>query len=192
LKSKTKAELISEHFNIFPVSTRDQLIKLYFDGDMNKLRHANLVLLRLREKNLLKADTSRQPYIYYSVNTKFRWSSAKLEHQLAIVNFYIWLVTYKKEPVEILGCEVGFGQGFPRPDLVLVYRGEIRFVEVQRSRISEKEFAKKIKGYERLYVEGKHRMFTNDKPIVWVITPQPYHIQARIPVKQTIIRLENI
>jgi hypothetical protein len=187
----TKESKVLDHFKTFPVSSRDQIQKLFFPRQSQ--RYVNAVLLRMREKNLIDVNTEIKPYVYFARGARVHKRSSKLEHHLACVDFFIWLKEQakrkKKIPPVVLAYEPSFGRGFSSPDLILSFHGETLFVEIQRTKISSQRMQQKIKGYEELYVSGKTEFYTLKKPIVWIITREPYQIDSELDVRQTFLAL---
>lgn len=187
----TKEDTILNHFKTFPVSSRDQLWKLYFPRQSR--RYVNAVLLRLREKNLIDANTEIKPYVYFAKGAKVHKRSAKLEHHLACVDFYIWLRAHARQkkmiPPVVLAYEPSFGRDCSSPDMIISLHGETLFVEIQRTRISAKRMREKIKGYEELYITGKAEFYTKKKPVIWIITRERYEITSELDVRQTYLAI---
>lgn len=186
----TKQEEIVRHFKTFPVSSRDQLLRLYFDNDKKKIRLLNDKLNKLRLKHLIRANTEIKPYLYFSSPPRIHRRSSRLDHHLAVVDFYIWLkeeAEKRGEPApEPLAVEYSFGRDLAKPDLVIRHQGEIWFVEVQRTVITEQKMKYKIKLYEKTKEQGLHKEFGDDFGI-WIVAPKRYDIETDLKVYQSIM-----
>lgn len=178
---------ILKHFETFPASSRDQLLRLFYGGDKKKIPTLNEKLLKLRDRGLIDVNKEIKPYVYFSVPLRVKKRSNKLDHHLAIVNFWIKMIESGKPPA-ILGYEYNFGENMARPDLIITWGNKPYFVEIQRTIISQKRMEKKIKLYEEVYIEKKYKQFGDDF-VVWLISPVQYDIKTKLNVKQNIMKL---
>jgi hypothetical protein len=181
---------IEQYFRTFPLSSRDQLLKWFYDGDTKKANLVNAKLLKLVERGKLKVNRDRRPYVYFAPDTKVKKQSNKLDHYLAAVDFYIWFANscreYRNEIPKVLAFEHNFGKGKAKPDIVLKWLNKVYFVEVQRTIIPQRRMDKKLKLYEEVYIEGDHERFGKHFT-VWVVTNKEYKLKSHIPTKQTVV-----
>ena len=175
------------HFKTFPVSSRDQLLRLFCGGDRRKITKLNEKLRKLVDRGQLDVNKEILPYVYFGVPRRIQKRTNTLNHHMAIVDFWIWLLEGSRayncpDPV-VVSYEHNFGRGKAKPDIILEWEGKTWFVEVQRSVISQKKMDKKMKMYEEVYVDGAYeKEFT-----VWVVTNKPYQLNTDIPTKQTVV-----
>lgn len=174
-------QAILDHFRIFPVSTRDQLLRLFYGGDRKKVPRLNEKLLRLRDRGLLDVSTEMRPYVYFAVPLRIHKRSNHLLHHLAVVDFYLWLLESGKRP-EVVAYEHSFGRGLARPDLVLRWGDVVVCVELQRTLISQRRMERKVREYEETYMAGAHKQF-GERMKVWIVTPHRYEINTSLDLR---------
>lgn len=172
MRQRDKA--ILEDVERFRALDRNQIIAIHFQGLKNKVSSANAVLKRLRRDGLLEADTDRQPFVYFPSGSKIKKNGRKVDHYLAIADFYIdvrrsgALTTFQVEPK--------FGpKGTVEPDVFMIWRTSPFFVEIQRSVYSEKLIDDKLRRYETYYRSQEWKRLPWQRkgrevfPIVWVV-----------------------
>ncbi|MEI3606920.1 replication-relaxation family protein [Pseudogracilibacillus sp. SE30717A] len=136
----------------FGVMSRDHLIKLHFKGLRNQVSNANAVMLRLFRQGRVNRNADYSQFIYFPIGGGIRKDSGKLRHYLAIVDTYIEM--QKLGEVSSFISEPKYGKGFAEPDAFTIWKGSPFFIEVQLSRISQREVAQKVKRYEALASSG--------------------------------------
>jgi hypothetical protein len=187
-----KQKELLEHFQTFPVSSRDQLLRLYFDNDKRKVRLLNDKMNKLRLQRRVRANTEIKPYVYFASPPRVHRRSSRLEHHLACVDFYIWLKEqsekYGKGGIpQILAYEYTFGARYAKPDLIMKWDNKVWMVEIQRTVVTEAKMRQKIRLYEETFVERKHEVFA-DKFNVWIVSPKKYDLESKsIYVLQTVM-----
>lgn len=133
----------------FRCMTRDDIIELHFGGLKNAVTCCNTVMKRLRRDGHIEANTSQQPYIYFSSPAPIKKDSTKIPHFLKIVEF-VKLIRKYEEPKTFI-VEPKYGKGFMEPDAFMRFKKQPFFVEIQRSIYSAKVMEEKIKRYEAYY-----------------------------------------
>lgn len=169
---------ILEHFEIFPVSTRDQIAKLFYSHSTDPKRRATKTCRILVDRGLIEVNREFTPYIYFAKPLRIKKRSGVLAHHLGLVDLYM-----KLEKPRFIQVEVSFGKGFARPDMI-IQLDQWYFVEYQPSIIPTHKMQKKIDLYEETYVHRKHEQFCKDF-IVWIVTPKKYDIRTNLKVFQT-------
>jgi len=168
---------ILDHLTKFQLSSRDQLAKLFFADNANPAKVCTAKMRVLRDRGLVEIQGEIEPYIYFIKPTYIKKRSAKLEHHLAIVDFYIEL-----RP-KVLAIEKNFGKDLPIPDLIIELNNQVYFVEIQRTKITNNRIQAKIKQYERLYIRGGYEQYSTTFPILWIYSLHNYTFKTNLSVK---------
>lgn len=173
---------IQEHFKVFPVSSRDQLLKRFYGEDVRHVRKLNDKLRKLVDRGILEVNREIRPYVYFATPRSIHLRSNHLNHHLAVVDFYLWLTVDQGKDIEIVALEHPLGQNLPRPDMVIRYKGITHYVEIQRSIITDAAMQKKIDQYDNAFMEGKIGM----GELVWIVSPRTYPVKGNaVKIVQT-------
>ena len=165
---------IQEHFKLFPVSSRDQLLKRFYEGDLKAVRKLNDKLRKLVDRKVLEVNREIKPYVYFSTPRCIHLRSNHLKHHLSVVDFYLWMTVDQGKEVEVVALEHPLGRNLPRPDLIIKWKGIKHHVELQRTIITDSQMNKKIKGYEDALIQGKIK----SDEIIWIVSPRTYNITS--------------
>jgi hypothetical protein len=157
--------------------SRDQIAQIFFRNLKNPITSANFVLKRLRRENYIEANTTLQPYVYFPTPSLIKTNSQKLNHYLAIVNFYIDVCKYKQPT--IFEVEKRYGSTFMQPDIYMLWDKKEFFVEIQISRYSSAIMEEKLERYRNYYKSKKWVSRSNTLfPYIWIISKINYPIQC--------------
>ncbi|MCR6850472.1 replication-relaxation family protein [Bacillus sp. IBL03825] len=170
---------IIKALNLFRCMSRDQIAKMFFNHVKNPITSANFVLKRLRREKYIDANTNKQPYIYFPDPTLIKKNSQKVNHYLAIVDFYLSVCQHEK-PI-IFNVEKRYGSGFMQPDIFMIWRKKAYFVEIQNSRYALNLIEEKIKRYTNYLQSGSWRIQgepyeISKSPYLWIVSKAPYCI----------------
>jgi hypothetical protein len=167
----------------FRCLTRDGIADLYFSHTKHPITQANLVLKRLRRDKYITASTERRKYIYFPADKHIKKDSQKVNHFLAIAEFYKQ-IRKVDEPKRFI-VEPKYGKGNIEPDVFMVWCGHAWHVEIQRTVYSDKQMKEKLDRYDsyhlnRLY-EGEDWQPEGRKvaPMVWITGVGHYNIGIR-------------
>jgi DNA-directed RNA polymerase specialized sigma54-like protein len=180
LRQRDKA--ILDDLSKFRVMSRDNIIDLHFSDVKNKVTICNRVLKRLVRDKYIEVEKSSFPYNYFPSPSTIKKNSQKINHFLAIVNFYKQLKKHS-EPKQLI-VESKYGKGMPEPDVFAIWQSTPFFVEIQCSIYSEKVMQEKMERYEKYFVsEEWHKLTWQPKgrkvfPFVWIITEHQYNIES--------------
>jgi hypothetical protein len=171
----------------FRCMTRDDIADIHFGGIKDRVKAANDVLKRLRRDELIDCSKEWRQYVYFPV-PGIKKDSAKINHFLAIVDFYKQLLPFEKPLMMVV--EPKYGKGNPEPDVFMIWRNTPFFVEIQRNFYNDKQMKEKIERYETYYAleEWKLESWQAEKkmfPRIWFITDTKYNITASFKVAQT-------
>lgn len=172
----------------FRCMTRDDIVTLHFCNLRNPIKDANAVLKRLRRDGIINCSKEWRQYVYFPIPS-IKKDSAKINHFLAIVDFYKQLQKYEAPKVFVV--EPKYGKGNPEPDIFMLWKGAPLFVEIQRSFYSDKVMKDKMARYERYYHDEQWKLEAwqpEDKkvfPRVWIVSESRYNIEATFKVAQT-------
>lgn len=167
----------------FMCLSRDHIVNLYFSHTKQPITQANIVLKRLRRDGYIKCNTQYRKYIYMLSDCKMKPNSQKINHYLAIADFYVQIRRIQ-EPKEFIP-EHKDKKGNPEADAFMIWRGLPWFVEVQCSYFSSKQISDKLNRYEKYYINGKweeaewqpsnKRIF----PLIWITGKGKYDVGTR-------------
>ena len=157
----------------FRVLDRDQIIAMHLQDQKQKVTTANRILNRLVLKGLLKASTAKRPYEYMSVDTLIKPDSTKIPHFKAIADFYINICKGKKPTFFEVEPKVG-EKGNVEADIYMAWNGATYFVEIQRSRYTNKVMQKKIDLYKKYMASDLWKDKSPKFPLIWIQTDEPY------------------
>ncbi|MEW9673585.1 hypothetical protein [Ammoniphilus sp. 3BR4] len=166
----------------FRVMSRDDIVEIHFHDVKEKIKGCNTVLKRLREKNLIQANTKHRPYLYFPNPSTVKINSQKLNHFLAILKFYRELREFSlPSKFEV---EAKFGPTYMEPDIFMIWEGNPYFVEIQRSYYSPQKMREKLNRYIRYYQSNEwqnsswqHNPHCPVFPTLWMITDIKYPLQ---------------
>lgn len=176
--------------NRFRFLRGDDIADLYFSHTKHPVTQANFVLKRLRRDGYIKCSTERRKYVYYCAERRVKQDSQKIGHFLSMVDFYKDLRKIDPPRRFLVEPKLG-GKGLPEPDIFMIWRGSPWFVEIQRTRYTDKVMQDKLNRYEHYYVSGawekeswqpqSRKIF----PYLWIIGVGKYKIDGRpFPVFQ--------
>lgn len=166
----------------FRCLTRDHVSAIHFQGLKRPITQANMVLKRLRRDRYLSVSMERRKYVYFPAQSTMKRDSSKIPHFLALADFYVAVREIEKPIIFEVETKLG-DEGLPEPDVFMIWRGYPFFVEVQRSQISEKEMAAKLKRYKNYFLSDKWEDLPwqpknqNIFPTVWLLSDQRYRIE---------------
>lgn len=149
--NKRDRDIISD-LERFHCLTRDQIIDLHFSHLKRPVSNANAVLLRLYRTGKIRRASEYKQYVYFPKNGSIRRDSVKLRHHLALVDVYLKMRRYGI--VDTFITEPKYSKTLAEPDIFTIVKGAPLFIEVQLSRINDKEIADKVERYEALYRSG--------------------------------------
>lgn len=184
MRQRDKA--ILDDLSRFRCMTRDDIAEIHFSTLKSPITSANIVLKRLRRDGYIEANTERQPYVYFPSPAPIKKDSSKINHYLAIVDFY--KQSLKHDIPRQFKVEPKYGKEYMEPDIFMIWQGAAFFVEIQRSIYSEKVMKDKLDRYEKyLYAEEwkKESWQPRDKkifPYIWIITETRYDT-SNVPYK---------
>ncbi|RWS40194.1 hypothetical protein EKA14_23995 [Bacillus mycoides] len=163
--------------HLFRCMSRDQIAQIFFRDLKNPITSTNFVLKRLRRENYIEANTTLQPYVYFPTPSLIKTNSQKLNHYLAIVNFYIDVCKYKQPT--IFEVEKRYGSTFMQPDIYMLWDKKEFFVEIQISRYSSAIMEEKLEHYRNYYKSKRWVSRSNTLfPYIWIISKINYPIQC--------------
>ncbi|HHT7188803.1 TPA: replication-relaxation family protein [Bacillus cereus] len=157
--------------------SRDQIAQIFFKDLKNPITSTNFVLKRLRREKYIEANTTLQPYVYFPAPSLIKTNSQKLNHYLAIVNFYIDVCKYQQPT--IFEVEKRYGPTFMQPDIYMLWDKKEFFVEIQISRYSSAIMEEKLNRYRNYYNSQKWISRSDTLfPYIWIISKISYPIQC--------------
>ena len=170
LKIRDKA--ILSDLERFRAMTREQITQLHFTNVKHPVKESNAVLLRLKRDGYVAVSKERRMYTYFP-HKHIKKDSTKLNHYLDIVSLYIDLNKHAKPYLFEVEPKLD-SKGSPEPDVLLIWKNTVFFVELQRKHYSDKEWTGKMNRYETYYQSEKWKQlsFQPEKPIfpvVWII-----------------------
>lgn len=188
-------ERIREHFETFPVSSRDQLLRRFYQGrnDRTAVRKINEKLRKLVDRQQLDVNREIKPYVYFSVPRRIPLRSAALSHHLAVVSFFLMVESFSRrrnlsDPL-VVALEQGFGKGYPRPDLILEWQNRFHYVEIQRTVTSNRRMQTKVKEYEKLVADAKYKEMSERFDSLWIVGSKRYQLDTKLPIEYYLTKL---
>lgn len=167
--------------NKFRVMDRDSIGELFFAGLKNPKYAANNVLLRLMRDGQIKRSTAFVPYVYFGPDVDIKHNSAKIGHWLGILDVYKELL--KLGELESFMVEPVYGRkddGYARPDIYCYFRRTPFFVEVQKTRYSQRQIEEKLNRYAALFKSG---VLTDQQTRVLILSDHRYAIEGDYPFR---------
>ncbi|MEC2709747.1 replication-relaxation family protein [Bacillus thuringiensis] len=161
----------------FRCMSRNQIAKIFFSNLKNPITSANFVLKRLRRENLIEVNEDIQPFVYFPKPSIIKRNSQKMQHYLAIVDFFIELCEIERP--SIYEVEKRCNNGNIQPDVYMIWQDDVYFVEIQLSRYSTKVMKKKLNRYVHYFSTEEWRgkiLPANNEPYVWIVSRTPYSI----------------
>jgi hypothetical protein len=159
----------------FRVLTRDQLIHIHFMNQKQQITTCNRVMQRLVLKGLVKVNKTVRPYQYMHVETKMKPNSSKVPHFLAIADTYIEMKSWVQPNIFEVEPKVGV-KGTVEADILAQWNGSLVFVEIQRSRYTQKVMQEKINRYETYYASKEWKKKFTHFPLIIILTENPYKV----------------
>ena len=162
----------------FRVLDRDLIAALHFSHTKNPITHTNSVMKRLRRDKYVTASTERRKYLYFPADKHIKKDSQKINHFLEIANFYKEIRKIDEPKAFIV--EPKYGKGMMEPDIFMIFRNAPVFVEIQRTRYTEKQIKDKLLKYQAYYVSGaweKESWQPENKkvlPHIWILSTDGY------------------
>jgi len=175
---------IVEDLERFRCLSRDDIVDLHFAHTKHPITQANMVLKRLRRDGLVKCTTERRKYVYFPADRSIKVDSQKINHFLAIADFYRQLKQVETPKVFDVEPKLG-GKGLPEPDAFTIWKGAPWFIEIQRTHYTEKVMNEKLNRYEQYFVSGdweKEPWQPTAKkifPYIWIIGIGQYRLGQR-------------
>ncbi|MBM7592228.1 replication-relaxation family protein [Brevibacillus fulvus] len=139
----------------FRCLSRNDIIKLHFQGVKDPINSANRVLRRLRDRGEIEVITSQAPYVYACKPSPIKRDSQKIPHYLEIVQVYHDMAQIGTPSTFI--PEPKYGKGLPEPDIFTIWGGKPMFIEVQRNTFTSAVWGEKFARY-RTYFHRKDWM----------------------------------
>ncbi|MDU0153959.1 replication-relaxation family protein [Bacillus cabrialesii] len=172
---------IIEALESFRAMDRNQIAELFYSHTKSPVTNANFALKRLRDRGYIEADQNRKPYVYFPKPSRIKTNGQKVDHFLAIADFYLQLRRAGGE-IKFFHVEPGYTE-YVRPDACVMWRGSVWFIEVQRTHYTQKIMNDKMTKYARLYQSGEWQLLPFHKenapfPYVWIITDHTYPIKT--------------
>lgn len=167
----------------FRVMSRDLIARIHFSNVKNPVTAANYVLKRLHRDKRIERSTSSRQYIYFPAESHIKKDSTKIPHYLEVCNFYAELC--KVEKPRSFRVEPRYEKGMPEPDAFFIWRGAAFYLELQRTKYSEKQFKEKLQRYDAYHLSqewSKEKWQPVDRkvfPAVWVTGEIGYNIGMR-------------
>ncbi|MFG6315999.1 replication-relaxation family protein [Bacillus velezensis] len=178
---KARDKSIIEALESFRALDRDQLAEMFYSHTKSPVTNVNFALKRLRDRGYIEADQNRKPYVYFPKPSRIRTGGQKVDHFLAIADFYLQL---KRDggDIKFFHVEPGYTEHV-RPDVCVMWRGSVWFVEVQRTHYTQKIMNEKMARYSNYYQSGAWQLLPFHKenapfPYVWIITDHKYPIKT--------------
>lgn len=149
----TRDKAIIDDLRRFRCLTRDDIAEMHFSHTKHPVTQTNTVLKRLRRDGLIKCSTERIKYVYFPGDSKMKSDSQKMNHFLAIAQFYRDLRAHEQPRIFEVEPKPG-PQGFAEPDVFVIWKGAAFFVEVQLTVYTDKIMQQKLDRYEAYYNSG--------------------------------------
>lgn len=171
---KQRDKDIIRALDLFRCLSRDQISSLFFSKLKNPITSTNYVLKRLRREGYITANENHTPYIYFLNPPTIKFNSQKVNHYLAIADFYISVCSYSKPSV--FHVEPRYGANFMQPDIFMIWDKISFFVEIQNSIYSARLMNEKVNRYLHYYQsdEWKKEEWNLTKeprfPLVWIVS----------------------
>ena len=168
----------------FRCLSRDDIADLHFAHTKHPITHTNMVLKRLRRDGLVKCSTDRRKYVYFPAERTIKPDSQKINHFLAIADFYKQLRRIEEPRTFQVEPKLG-GKGLPEPDAFVIWKGAPWYVEIQRTHYTERVMAEKLNRYEKYFLSGvweKEAWQPANKkvfPYLWIVGAGRYKVEGR-------------
>lgn len=166
---KERDQAIMNNLAKFRCMSREDITDIHFSHLKQSVNNTNEVLKRLVRDGLIGVSKQRRMYIYFP-SKSIKHNSQKIDHYLAIVQFYRDIRKIR-EP-ERFEVEPRFGKkGTVEPDVELIWYKYPFFVEIQRHGFDK---SKSFDLYEKYYLTDEWKELTwqdanNPKfPYVWL------------------------
>jgi hypothetical protein len=191
MRSRDRA--IIEDLQRFRCMTRDDIAEIHFKDVKSKVNSTNTVLKRLRRDGYVEVNTEKRPFLYFPAPSTMKRDSQKINHFLAIVDFYRQLLKY--EPPRQFKVEPKFGKEYMEPDVFMIWKAAPFFVEIQKTTYSDRQMKEKMARYESYFYSDEWKLEAwqpRDKkyfPNVWIIGEAQYRFDKK-PFR--IIQTKNV
>jgi hypothetical protein len=184
-------KLILDSLSTFRVLHRDHIAQLHFANVKHPVTQANAVLKRLRRDGHVTCATDRRMYMYLLNPPQIKKDSSKLQHYLAMCDFYLECKKYDSPKRFTIEPKIG-DKGTIEPDMFMIWQNAPFFVELQRSHYSDKVMQAKLSRYEEYFhSEEWHSLEWQPKdrapifPRVWIVSDHKYNAITPFKVVQT-------
>jgi hypothetical protein len=137
----------------FRVLSRDLITDLHFGGLKNPVTAANYVLKRLRRDGYITCSQETRQYLYFPAEGHIKKNGAKVNHFLEIGKFYSELCKVDNPRTFIV--EPKYGPSMMEPDVFMIFRNAPVFVEIQRTKYSDKQMKEKLTRYEHYFLSNQ-------------------------------------
>lgn len=168
----------------FRCLSRDDIAELHFSHTKHPVTHTNMVLKRLRRDGLIRCSTERRKYIYFPAERTMKTDSQKINHFLAIAEFFRQVRRFEIPRMFQVEPKLG-GKGLPEPDAFMIWKGVPWYVEIQRTQFTQKVMNEKLNRYEGFYVGGEwekepwqpagKKLF----PYLWIVGVGRYRVEGQ-------------
>lgn len=182
---------IMDSLSQFRVLHRDHIAQLHFMGVKHPVTQANAVLKRLRRDGHITVSTERRMYVYLTNPPAIKKDSSKLQHYLAMCDFFLECRKHDVPKRFTIEPKVG-DKGTIEPDMFMIWQQAPFFVELQRSHYSDKVMAAKMARYEEYFHSDEwHKLDWQPQgrppifPRVWIVSDHQYNVTAPFRVVQT-------
>lgn len=174
----------------FRALSRDQIAEMFFSHTKKPGTNANFALKRLRDRGLIDAYTKTQPYTYFPKPCRIKKDRQKVDHFIAIADFYLQLRKAGGE-LKFFHVEPGY-TNYVRPDICVLWKDAVFFVEIQCSHYTQQMIDDKLNRYHEYYSSGEWQLLPFQKensafPNIWIVADHKYQIEKiqGIKVSQT-------
>lgn len=166
----------------FRALSRDQVAELFFSHTKKPVTNANFALKRLRDRGLIEAYTKTQPYTYFPKPCRIKKDGQKVNHFVAIADFYLQLKRAGGE-LKFFHVEPGY-TNYVRPDICVSWKDAVFFVEIQCSHYTQEMMDDKMKRYREYFKsdEWKDLRFQRENsafPNIWIVADHTYKIEKK-------------
>lgn len=182
---KKRDRAIIESLELFRALDRDQIAQMYYSHTKSPTTNANFALKRLRDRGYIEANTNEQPYVYFPKPARIKQDGQKVAHFLKIADFFLQLAKVGPcSDIKFFHIEPQYTDVGVRPDICMMWRGSVWFVEIQNSHYTHKVMSEKFRRYQAFHDSGKWRDLpfqTNNAPFpyVWIVADHTYKIDAK-------------
>jgi hypothetical protein len=173
---------IIECLEQFRALDRNQVAELFFAHTKKPETNANFALKRLRDRGFIEVNVNRLPYTYFPKPCRIKKDGQKVDHFLAIADFYLQLKRAGGD-IKFFHVEPGYTHHV-KPDVCVMWRGAVFFVEIQCSHYTQHLMSDKMHRYHKYYSSGEWQLLPFQKPNspfphIWILADHKYKINAQ-------------